>query len=295
MKEKLINGKEIAKKLKDQISAQVADFVEKYKIKPKLAIITVGEDPSIDTYIRSKERTCLKMGIDTSLDRLPETASLVDVKKTIERLNNDETVNGIILEMPLPQHIPFDEAVSSIDPMKDVDGLHPVNIGHLFFGDPVFIPNTPKAVMTLISEYKIPLQGKNVTMVGRSLTVGKPLTALLLSKDATVTVCHSRTKNLMEHTLNADVLVVSVGKPQVIKGDMVKEGAYVIDVGINVTDAGLVGDVDFDSVCPKASMITPVPGGVGPLTVCMIIENTLLAAQIQIGKAISKKAAALKK
>lgn len=282
MNEKDLNGKLLARKIKKQLKNEVENFVKRCGIQPTLAIVMVGEDPSSATYIRSKQRTCKKVGIQSSLHNLPETTSLFELGKKIKQLNQDDSIHGIILELPLPQHIPYTDAVQFIEPSKDVDGLHPANLGMLYFGKPVFIPNTPHAVIKLLEEYEVPIEGKDLTIVGRSLAVGKPLYSLLLAKNATITSCHSRTRNLKSHTSRADILVVAVGKPGLITGDMVKEGAVVVDVGINVTEKGLEGDVDYESVYPVCSLITPVPGGVGPLTVSMILQNTLKAARLQV-------------
>jgi len=277
-----LNGKELAKKIKEELQENITSFTHAFRVTPKLAIVAVGEDLSANVYIKSKQSACKKVGIDSVVFRFPETASLEQIKEHLHELNADKSVHGIILELPLPAHILYDEAVSSIDPAKDVDGLHPVNLGLLFSGKPLFIPSTPRAVIRLIEEYKVPVEGKDVVIVGRSLAVGKPLYTLLLGKNATVTTCHTKTTNLKSHTRRADVIIAAVGKPGVIKADMVKPGAVVIDVGINVTESGLVGDVSYDEVYPVAGLITPVPGGVGPLTVAMILENTLRAAEINV-------------
>ncbi len=278
MNKKDLDGKTLAKKIKSDLKESAKIFLQEFGRKPTLGVVVVGEDPSAITYIKSKQRTCKRIGIDCYLKNLPESASLTDLEKAICQMNDDPNIDGIILEMPLPPHIPYYKAVSLIDPNKDVDGLHPLNLGLLFSDKPHFVPSTPLAVMKIIEEYSIPLKGKNVTIVGRSMAVGKPLYALMLSKNATVTTCHSKTTDLTHHTHQADVLVVSVGKPRLITKEMVKEGAVVIDVGINVTDEGLVGDVDYKNIYDKVSWITPVPGGVGPLTVSMILYNTLKAA-----------------
>ncbi|MCE1246913.1 MAG: bifunctional 5,10-methylenetetrahydrofolate dehydrogenase/5,10-methenyltetrahydrofolate cyclohydrolase [Firmicutes bacterium] len=284
MQPKDMNGKELAHKIKENLQHRIDAFNEENGFSPKLAIVYVGEDPAAATYIKSKQKTCKKMKIETELFHFPAATSLEDLRVELKKLNSDRSIHGIIIELPLPAHIPFFEAVAEIDPEKDVDGLHPANLGWLFAGNPFYIPNTPMAVMKLIEEYKIDLKGKEVVIIGRSLAVGKPLIALMISKNATVTVCHTKTKDLSYHCLRADIIVVAAGKAHLLKGDMVKEGAVVIDVGINVTDEGLMGDVDYNDVYPKASLITPVPGGVGPITVTMIIENTLEAAILQAGK-----------
>lgn len=282
MQNKDIDGKKLAKKLKTDLQEKISRFRQEFGFAPKLAIINVGDDPAADTYVKSKRKTCRKVGMDSELYHYPESISLNELIKQIKSLNEDSNIHGIILEMPLPDHIPFLDAVGELDPIKDIDGLHPDNLGWLFSGNPLFVSNTPMAVMRILKEYNVSLKGKNVVIVGRSLAVGKPLIALMLAENATVTTCHSRTSDLKHHTSQADVLVVAVGKPRVITGDMVKEGAVIIDVGINVTDEGLVGDVDYSGVYSKVSLITPVPGGVGPITVSMLVENTLRAAQLQV-------------
>ncbi|MCD4784354.1 MAG: bifunctional 5,10-methylenetetrahydrofolate dehydrogenase/5,10-methenyltetrahydrofolate cyclohydrolase [Candidatus Eremiobacteraeota bacterium] len=281
MREKDLNGKELAKKIRNQLTSEITKFKEETQITPKLGIVYMGEDLSAAAYIRSKRKRCKKVGMETELFHFSATISLKNLRKELKILNEEESIHGIILELPLPPHIPFIEAVASVDPNKDVDGLHPANLGWLFAGNPFFIPNTPWAVMTLLKEYKIPLRGKEVVIVGRSLSVGKPLIPLMLAENATVTTCHTKTKDLKFHTSNADILVASAGRAKLITGDMIKEGAVVVDVGINVTDDGIVGDVDYEQAYPRASRITPVPGGVGPITVSMIIRNTLVASVIQ--------------
>lgn len=289
MQNKDIDGKKLAKKLKTDLQANVSQFIQEFSFAPKLAIIYIGEDPAADTYIKSKRKTCRKVGIDSELYHFPESFSLSELRKQIKQLNEDSNIHGIILEMPLPDHIPFQEAAGELDPIKDVDGLHPDNLGWLFSGNPLFVSNTPMAVMRILKEYNVTLKGKNVVIVGRSLAVGKPLIALMLAENATVTTCHSRTADLKHHTSQADVLIVAVGRPGIVTADMVKEGAVVIDVGINVTEEGLVGDVDYNGVYSKASLITPVPGGVGPITVSMLMENILRAARLQTGSKLHDK------
>lgn len=281
MQEKDLNGKKLAKKIRNQLKSEITKFKEETQITPKLGIVYIGEDLSAAAYIKSKMKKCKKVGMETELFHFPATISLKNLRKELKILNEEESIHGIILELPLPPHIPFLEAVASVDPNKDVDGLHPANLGWLFAGNPFFIPNTPWAVMTLLKEYKIPLRGKEVVIVGRSLSVGKPLIPLMLTENATVTTCHTKTRDLKFHTSRADILIVSAGRAKLITGDMIKEGAVVVDVGINVTDDGIVGDVDYEQAYPKVSKITPVPGGVGPITVSMIIRNTLVASVIQ--------------
>lgn len=281
MREKDLNGKKLAKELSEKLKKETEEFIEEFKFAPRLAMVYVGDDSAAATYIKSKQKKFSKVGMDTEIFHFPEIISLKELRKEIERLNGDDSINGIIIELPLPPHIPFSKAVAAVDPVKDVDGLNPNNIGWLFSGDPYYIPNTPMAVMRILKENNIPLKGKDVVIVGRSLAVGKPLIQLMLAENATVTACHTRTRDLAGHTSRADILVVSAGRPKLVTGDMVREGTVVVDVGINVTEEGLVGDVDYESVYPKASRITPVPGGVGPITVMMIMENTLNAATVQ--------------
>lgn len=282
MNEKDLNGKPVAREMEEGLKKRVEAFAARAGAPPRLVMVQVGEDPSAAAYVKSKVRMCRKLGLESSLVQLPKTASLGELGKKLEEQNGDPSVHGIILELPLPQHIPFEEAVSLISPCKDVDGLHPVNSGLLFSGTPRLVPNTPMAVMKLLDYYQVPLEGREVVIVGRSVAVGKPLIPLFLARNATVTTCHSRTRDLSRVTSRADVLVVSVGRPRLVTAGFVREGAVVVDVGINVTPDGLTGDVDYEGVYPVASRITPVPGGVGPITVAVIMENTLKAAEIQL-------------
>lgn len=278
----LMDGKALADRVKGEVAKQAAALKEK----PCLAVVLVGGNPASKVYVSRKEVACEKTGIQARNVTLPETASESEVLSAVEELNRDDGVHGILVQLPLPTQISERRVIEAIDPLKDVDGLHPLNAGKLAAGEPVFVPCTPKGIMRLLEEYGVELQGKHAVVVGRSDLVGKPVASLLLNANATVTVCHSKTKNLGEITRQADVLVAAVGKPRFITAEMVKKGAAVVDVGITKLDDGsLSGDVDFDAVKEKASLITPVPGGVGPMTIAMLLENVLLAFKKQtLGK-----------
>lgn len=267
----IMDGKATAEKIRAGIKAEVANI----KTKPGLAAVLVGENPASKAYVEIKRKTCDEVGIYSELYKLPEETTEKELLQLIDKLNKSEKIHGILVQLPLPQHIREEKVLSAIALEKDVDGFSPVNVGRLFSGNEAVVPCTPKGVIRLLEEYGIELAGKNAVVIGRSNIVGKPTALLLLNRNATVTLCHSKTKNLIQYTKNADILVVAVGKPKLITADMVNEGAVVIDVGINRIDGKLVGDVDFESVRKKASYITPVPGGVGPMTVAMLIENTL--------------------
>ena len=278
----LINGKEVAQKIRQEIKAKVSNL----EVKPSLVVIIVGNNPASKVYVGMKEKAAQEVGINSTTIRLDESISQQELENKIEELNQDKSVNAILVQLPLPRHINTDAIIQKIDPQKDVDGFHPVNMGKLITGiTPDAVPCTPAGVMKLLEEYNIDIEAKNAVVVGRSNIVGKPISILLLDKNATVTICHSRTKNLKEITSQADILIAAVGRPELIKGDFVKEGAVVIDVGVNRTEEGkLVGDVDFKEVEPKASYITPVPGGVGPMTIAMLLSNTLNLYKRQIQK-----------
>ena len=269
----LIQGKEVAKKIRETIKNQVAGL----ETKPSLVVIIVGNNPASKVYVGMKEKAAQEVGINSITIRLDENISQQELENKIEELNQDKDVNAILVQLPLPKHINTDEIIEKILPENDVDGFHPVNMGKLVTGlKPDAVPCTPAGVMKLLEEYNIDIESKNAVVIGRSNIVGKPVSMLLLDKNATVTICHSRTRNLKDITSQADILIAAVGRPELIKGDFVKEGAVVIDVGVNRTaDGKLVGDVDFDEVEPKAGYITPVPGGVGPMTIAMLLSNTL--------------------
>ncbi|MBS3133102.1 bifunctional methylenetetrahydrofolate dehydrogenase/methenyltetrahydrofolate cyclohydrolase FolD [Candidatus Woesearchaeota archaeon] len=271
MTAKLIDGKEIAKKIREGIKKEVSAMAKK----PGLAAIIVGENPASKIYVGIKRRTCDEVGIYSEEHKLPEKTSEEELLELIRKLNADDKIHAILLQLPVPNHINSEKALSAIALEKDVDGFSPVNIGRLVSGNESFVPCTPKGIIRLLEETGIEIEGKNAVVVGRSNIVGKPTASMLLNRNATVTVCHSRTKNLGKITKQADILVVAVGKANMITKDMVKEGAVVIDVGMNDVDGKLTGDVDFENVKEKASWITPVPGGVGPMTVAMLLENTV--------------------
>jgi len=277
---RIIDGKKIA----EDIYTELKEEVKNLEDKPGLAVVLVGDDPASLVYVRNKERICKRLGLNYRLMRFPQSADKNEILSTIESLNSDKEINGIIVQIPLPEHLDPFEVVSAIDPLKDVDGLHPDNLGRLLSGKPRIIPCTPLGVIELLKRENIDIRGKNAVIVGRSNLVGKPLFHLLLSLDATVTVCHSKTRDLKEETSRADILVCAVGVPKLISADMVKEGATVIDVGINRVGDRLVGDVDFENIMGIASAITPVPGGVGPMTVAMLMKNVITAYKLQKGE-----------
>ncbi len=270
----ILEGNPVAEK----ILREVKERVEALGFQPGLAIVRVGGDPASEVYVNSKLKRAGEVGISGTEHHLPETATEDDVLELVHKLNTDPLVHGFIVQLPLPPHLDADRILDLIYPEKDVDGLHPQNLGKLVGGNPTFVPATPMGVMEMLSHYKIDVAGKNVVVVGRSSMVGKPMAALLLNANATVEICHSKTRDLGEHTKRAEILVVAVGKPKLITEDMVREGAAVIDVGINRVDGKLVGDVDFEKVKEKAR-VSPVPGGVGLLTVACLLKNVLKAAE----------------
>ena len=269
------------KKIKNIILDELRDEVSKLSVKPKLVVVQVGNNEASNVYIKQKNNMCNYVGYDFKHIKLDDNISVDELLSVIDRLNNDKDVNGILVQLPLPSHIDSKIVVNSISPLKDVDGLTDLNNGMLFHNKDSLYSCTPYGIMELLSRYNISVSGKNVVIVGRSDLVGKPMVMMMLNKDATVTVCHSKTKNLSEFTRKADILVVAVGKPNFITRDMVNKDTIVIDVGISRTDNGLCGDVDFESVVDKCSYITPVPGGVGPMTVAMLAKNILKAYKMQ--------------
>ena len=276
----LIDGKELAKKIRANLKIEV-DKLKQKGIIPKLAVIMVGDDKASSVYVRNKSRACNEIGIEFEEFLKGQDTTQEELLSLIQELNKREDVHGILLQSPIPQHLDIREAFNLIDYKKDVDGFNPVNVGRLSIGEDAFISCTPHGVIRMLEEYNIPIEGKRAVIIGRSNIVGKPLIQCLLSKNATVTVCHSRTQNIGEITKEADVLIAALGRPKFVKEDMVKTGAVVIDVGINRNDEGkLVGDVDFENVSKKASYITPVPGGVGPMTIAMLMENVVKAAKM---------------
>ena len=278
----LIDGKLVSKETRESIRLRVEDLKAKYNITPGLAVIVVDNDPASAVYVRNKHKATLEVGMNSYQIELPEDTKEEELLERIKELNGDPAVNGILVQLPLPKHISEKRVIASISPLKDVDAFHPENVGRIMIGDYDFLPCTPAGIMRLLEFYKIDVVGKRCVVLGRSNIVGKPMAHLLLEKNGTVTVCHSKTEGLAEITRSADILVAAVGRPLFVTADMVKPGAVVIDVGINRNSEGkLVGDVDFESVSEIASYITPVPGGVGPMTITMLLENTLLAAKKQ--------------
>ncbi|MBF0924182.1 MAG: bifunctional methylenetetrahydrofolate dehydrogenase/methenyltetrahydrofolate cyclohydrolase FolD [Campylobacter concisus] len=276
---KILDGKAVSLKVKESVKVR-ADELKKFGVEPTLAVVLVGEDKASQTYVRAKEKACNEYGIKSVAHRLSENTTQNELLALINVLNLDDSIHGILVQLPLPKHIDTNVVLAAIDPRKDVDGFHAVNVGKLVSGLDGFVPCTPLGVMEILKEYGIDVAGLNAVVIGRSNIVGKPMANLLLNASATVTVTHSKTKNLKEICKNADLIVAAIGKPFFLKADMVKDGAVVVDVGINRLDDGrLVGDVDFENVAPKCSYITPVPGGVGPMTIAMLLNNTILAAQ----------------
>jgi len=274
----LIDGKVVAKAVKEEVRSRV-EALKARGIRPGLATVLVGDDPASHVYVRNKQRTCEELGMHSVGHELPATTSQADLLALIDRLNRDPAIHGILVQLPLPKPLRSEPVLYAVSPDKDVDGLHPVNIGKLTMGEPRFVPCTPGGVMAMLDYYKLPIEGKTAVVVGRSNLVGKPVAMLLLHRHATVTICHSKTPDLAAVCRRADILVAAMGKARFIRGEMVKEGAVVIDVGINrQPDGKLVGDVDFEAVGARASWITPVPGGVGPMTIAMLMQNTMLAA-----------------
>ncbi len=275
----LIDGKSIAGKIRGEIAVEV-NRLESQGIKPGLAVVLVGNNPASKVYVSMKEKACRDVGIFSDEYKLPEDTCEEELVNLINRLNGKDDIHGILVQLPLPKHINESKIVEAISPDKDVDGFHPYNVGRLITGKPVFQPCTPYGVMILLKESGIDLTGKEVVVVGRSNIVGKPVAFMCLQQHATVTLCHSKTRNLPDKIKMADVLIAAVGKPEMIKGDWIKEGAVVIDVGVNRLDDGkLVGDVEFSVASRRASYITPVPGGVGPMTITMLLYNTLQSAK----------------
>ncbi|MEX0675431.1 MAG: bifunctional methylenetetrahydrofolate dehydrogenase/methenyltetrahydrofolate cyclohydrolase FolD [Pirellulales bacterium] len=287
MTAKILDGTTLARQIREELRDEVAEFIENNGEVPTLAAVLVGHDPGSEIYVRSKVAGCEQVGIQSRLFRLPAEAAQDELLALVARLNKapDEPVHGILVQLPLPGHIDAMRILHAVSPLKDVDGFHPENVGRLVQGKPRYVPCTPYGIQQLLLRNQIEIAGRHAVVVGRSETVGKPMALLLMQRgaggDATVTVCHSKTRDLKHITRQADILIVAIGKPQFIGADMVKPGAVVVDVGIHRTDKGLVGDVDFAAVSQVAGHITPVPGGVGPLTVTMLLVNTLAAARRQ--------------
>lgn len=283
---KIIDGKVVSQFVKDGVKKEVEALREK-GVSVGLAVIIVGDDPASRTYVNNKKKACEAVGIISEEYALPEQTTMEELLSLIDRLNHKKSINGILCQLPLPEHLDEKLVIENIAPEKDVDAFHAINTGHIMIGDYSFLPCTPAGIMEMLKYYDIETCGKNAVVIGRSNIVGKPMAMLLLQKDATVTVCHSKTENLKEITERADILVAAVGKEKFVTADMVKEGAVVIDVGMNRNSEGkLCGDVDFSQVEKKASYITPVPGGVGPMTIATLMKNTLTAAKQQNAKRI---------
>lgn len=276
----IIDGKVVSAAVKDRVAEEVKEL-NKNGISVCLAVILVGQDPASQIYVANKKKACESLGIISKEFLLPETATQEELLALIQELNNDPAVNGILCQLPLPKGLDEKAVIAAINPEKDVDAFHPVNVGKIMIGDYDFLPCTPAGVMEMLNYYNIDVNGKECVVIGRSNIVGKPMGMLLLHKNGTVTICHSRTKNLSEVTRRADILVAAVGRAKFVTADMVKDGAVVIDVGMNRENGKLCGDVDFENVAKKASYITPVPGGVGPMTIATLMQNTLTAAKRQ--------------
>lgn len=276
---KIIDGRAIAAEIRKQVAEEAKLLCEQYGVKPGLAAILVGNDPASEVYVGLKQKACEEVAFVFRKIPLPGGVGEEDVIEHIQRLNDDDKIHGVIVQLPLPPHLDENRIISALSPEKDVDGLHPLNMGRLLIGDERITPCTPTGIITLLEKEGISLRGKHVVIVNRSKIVGRPLMVMMINRDATVTVCHSKTVNLEKHTRAADILIVAVGKPKFISEDMVKDGAVVVDVGINRVEGRIVGDVDFEKVKEKAAAITPVPGGVGPMTVAMLLKNVLKAAK----------------
>ena len=278
----LLDGKALSEKIKEEVKVEVAQLVEEKHITPGLAVILVGSDAASATYVASKAKSCKNAGIYSVVHEMPDSITQEELLETIEMMNKNPKLDGILVQLPLPKHIDTTIVLEAINPLKDVDGFHPYTVGRMVSNLDSFLPATPFGVMRMFEEYGIELSGKNVVVIGSSDIVGKPMASLLINAKATVTVCNSRTKDLASHTKAADIVVIAVGVPYLLKADMIKEGAIVIDVGINRLDTGkLVGDADFEDCKSKCSHITPVPGGVGPMTIGMLLKNTLKAAKLR--------------
>lgn len=282
---KKIDGKALAQKIQGQLAEKVVQMKADYGIVPGLVVILVGDNPASQVYVRNKERSALAAGFKSKTVRLSDSISEEELLTVIEQYNNEPDFHGILLQLPLPAHINDKRILMAVDPKKDVDGFHPMNTGHLWNGRPQMVPCTPAGIMEMLREYHVDLEGKQAVIIGRSNIVGKPMAQLLLDKNATVTLTHSRTRNLPEVAKQADILIVAIGRGHFVTKDFVKEGAVVIDVGMNRDANGkLIGDVDFADVAPIASLITPVPGGVGPMTITMLLEQTYQAALRSVTK-----------
>ena len=277
---KIIDGKAISSQIREEIAEQVKEYNARNGVLPGLAVVIVGENPASQVYVRNKKHACEQVGFNSWVYEMPESTTQDELNALIDKLNDDNSVHGILVQLPLPKHLDEEQVILRIRPDKDVDAFHPYNVGRITIGDPKFLPCTPAGIMELLHRSNIEISGKECVVIGRSNIVGKPMALLLLAENGTVTVCHSKTHDLKEVCRRADILVVAIGKADFVTADMVKEGAVVIDVGMNRNAEGkLTGDVDFESVSEVASYITPVPGGVGPMTITMLLKNTLTAAE----------------
>ena len=278
----LLDGKILSAKIKEEVKVEVTQIVKEKNITPGLAVILVGNDAASATYVASKAKACKDAGIYSVVHEMPESITQEELLDTINMMNNNPKLDGILVQLPLPKHIDTTTVLEAINPLKDVDGFHPYNVGRMVSNLDSFLPATPFGVMRMFEEHNIELSGKDVVVIGSSDIVGKPMASLLINKKATVTVCNSRTKDLKSHTSKADIVIIAVGVPYLLKEDMVKDGAIVIDVGINRLDTGkLVGDADFEGLKNKCSFLTPVPGGVGPMTIAMLLKNTIKASKLR--------------
>ena len=271
----ILDGKKLSLKIRSQVKEKTTELIRKYNKKPHLVVILIGENPASQSYVRSKERACLKAGFESRIIRKDDHISELELIEIIEDLNHDNSVHGILLQLPIPKHINEDKVLNLISPKKDVDGFHNINIAKLNKGQDALVPCTPLGITKILEEYSINPTGMHCVIIGRSQIVGKPMAALMLQRNATVTICHSKTKNIKEITKQADILIVAIGRAEMVDESYIKPGAIIIDVGINRVDGVLVGDVNFDSVKDIAGYITPVPGGVGPMTIACLLENTL--------------------
>lgn len=271
----IISGKALSKDVREQVRLDVLKLQEKYGKVPHLAVVLVGEDPASQSYVRGKERACTKAGIKSTVIRKPDTITEQELLTIVQKLNHDDDVHGVLVQLPLPKHIDENKVIDAIEIAKDVDGFHPLNVAYMHLGRPAILPATPKGILTMLHSKNIELKGKDAIIIGRSNIVGKPAAMLLMKEHCTVTIAHSRTQNLAEKCRQADIIVAAVGRAHTVTADMVKEGAVVIDVGVNRVDGKLVGDCDFENIKDKASFITPVPGGVGPMTITSLLQNTL--------------------
>jgi len=275
----LLDGRKLSSKIKENLKKETAEFIEKKGVTPGLAVILVGDDPASHAYVSMKAKACKEVGIYSVTHEMPSTVTEADILSTIQMINENPKIHGLLVQLPLPNHVDSTKILEMIAPQKDVDGFHPFNLGRLVAGLDSFVPCTPLGVMELLAEHKIDVKGKDCVVVGASNIVGKPMASLLLNAGATVDICHIHTRDLKEHTQRADMVFVGVGKPNLITADMIKDGAVVVDIGINKVGDKLVGDVAYEEVAKKCSFITPVPGGVGPMTIAMLLSNTLKAAK----------------